>query len=186
MQAKSALLILLVVRTTHSQQDSLPPLILPEPPKAPATPDPRDAFIQAINNNVIAPQQQPPAADPAAGQGFGNFDREPQFSPPTEAPFTTPSNRFPVQDNRAVFEPPRQDRRPQRPLVDEFGNPLGDVHSGDFRISKIYSGSGQNYYRVCKNVKMPGRIRFQKLSRIRPGRKVPDPIISGCQRLSIL
>jgi hypothetical protein len=137
MQAKSALLILLAVRTTHSQQDSLPPLILPEPPKAPATPDPRDAFIQAINNNVIAPQQQPPAADPAPGQGFGNFDREPQFSPPTEAPFTTPSNRFPVQDNRAVFEPPRQDRRPQRPLVDEFGNPLGDVHSGDFEFQQL-------------------------------------------------
>jgi hypothetical protein len=182
MQAKSALLILLAVRTTHCQQDSLPPLILPEPPKAPATPDPRDAFIQAINNNVIAPQQQQPAAaDPGPGQGFSNFDREPQFSPPTEAPFTTPSNRFPVQDNRAVFEPPRQDRRPQRPLVDEFGNPLGDVHSGDLRIStdgvdpKGFITDPDKTITEAANILCEnGRIRFQKAFRVRLGLKVPN------------
>ena len=135
-------LLLGVVSLVAGQQETagLPPLILPDlAPQAPPTQDPRDAFIQAINNNVISPGNQPPPPPPATSQPFGNFDREPQFSPPTEPPLTTPSNRFPVQDNRAVFEPPRQDRRPQRPLVDEFGNPLGDVHSGTVPAFGIYS-----------------------------------------------
>ena len=93
MKPIGALFLVLTVRSAQSQQETagLPPLILPELPRPPAQ-DPRDAFIQAINNNVINPD---PSS--ATSQPFGNFDREPQFSPPTEPPNTTPSNRFPVQ-----------------------------------------------------------------------------------------
>jgi len=97
-----------------------------------STEDPRDAFIKAISETQdnIEDEIQPfidTLNQPRSP--FRDFDREPQS--PTLTPPRIP-NYEDGSNLPSVFEPPTQDRRaPERVLVDEFGNPLGDIHNTD-------------------------------------------------------
>ena len=100
-----------------------------------STEDPRDAFIKAISeplDNIVDEVQPFKETVNQNLNPFRDFDREPQS--PTLTPPRIPN--YPNYEDESnlpsVFDPPVQDRRgPDRPLVDEFGNPLGDIHTTD-------------------------------------------------------
>ena len=126
-------------------------------PQFSSTASPVDLFQQAIQDNVIdaiAPQKPiPPLESP-----FGNFDLPPQAPPPTpkpprnNRPFLNIPNEEPPPENPNIFTPPRQDRRPAvRKQVDEFGNPLGDIHSTDTTRYELGSGGDPITLRCPRN-----------------------------------
>ena len=101
------------------------PFDIASPVETSSTADPRDAFIQAISDtqNVIEDEIKP----------FANFDRDPQAPAPTPAPAPPQEPQYPDYRDQSnepnIFEPPSRDIN--RLNVDEFGNPLGDIHSTD-------------------------------------------------------
>ena len=131
-----------------------------------STSSPRDAFLQAISEQV--PDYDPDSFNPYKEQledivpdqvtnPFRDFDREPQAPPPTLAPGIQPM--FPTHDNNrpSVFEPPSQDFRPAiRVQVDDFGNPLADIHNTDTTRYELGVGGDPNELRCPRNW-----VRFQ-------------------------
>ena len=128
-----------------------------------STSNPRDAFLQAIGNagdeisNQIQPfrdevVQQVEQTQEDIQQQFRDFDRDPQATRPTVRPTAEP--RFPSQnDNRAnIFSPPVQDFRPAvRVAVDDFGNPLADIHNTDTTRYELGVGGDPDELRCPRN-----------------------------------
>jgi len=127
-----------------------------------STQDPREAFINAISavpdvvddiqsfkNNVEDEIQSFKDNVEDEINPFRDFDRDPQASSPPPPP------QYPdygVNSGPDVFQPPVQDRRPAlRPNVDEFGNPLGDIHTTDTTRYELGVGGHPDEERCPRN-----------------------------------
>ena len=107
------------------------------------TSDPRDAFLAAVENAPVLPDEIPIV---------GNFDREPQ-SPTPAPPRFPPTNQFNDRNSLTpnIFEPPTRDRDFTRLNVDEFGNPLGDVLNTDTTRYELGAGANPDRLRCPRN-----------------------------------
>lgn len=131
-----------------------------------STVNPIDLFRQAIPDiqdnlsNEIQPfrdqldnQLQDVQANIQEFNNIRDFDREPQATRPTSRPTEEP--RFPSRDdnNRPnLYSPPVQDRRqPNRVQVDDFGNPLADIHNTDTTRYELGVGGDPNELRCPRN-----------------------------------
>ena len=127
-----------------------------------STIDPLDLFRQAISDTGDQLSDQvKPFVDRVQDeiQPFRDFDREPQATPPPP-PTRPPQPRYPTRgdSNRPeIFGPPVQDRRtPNRVQVDDFGNPLADIHNTDTTRYELGVGGDPNELSCPRNW-----VRFQ-------------------------